>query len=131
MAAINGNNIIVYRGGTAIAAVKSHEIQVNNDLIEISSASDGEWKHYIQSRKEWTLNVNYLVMADSPAGISAKVRELLTVGTAYTLRVHGRAETDSAGVGGQAILKTCRIVATRGNLVQGSFSFVGTGPLTQ
>lgn len=129
MAAINGNNIIVYRGGTAIAAVKSHEIQVNNDLIEISSASDGEWKHYIQSRKEWTLSVNYLVMAGDETTVASRLREMLNIGTQYTLRICERTEGTTTGLSGTAILRACVITATRGSLVQGSFTFVGTGPL--
>ena len=122
--AINGNNILVFNGSTAIAGVKSNEIVCDCELIEISSPSTGAWRQYIAGRKEWSLTVGYLLLA------SPDVRALLTVGSSYTIKVKGRSDSDSNGVSGTAYLKTCKIDATRGNLVQGSFQFVGTSALT-
>ena len=34
-----------------------------------------------------------------------------------------------SGMTGSAILRTCKITATRGNLIQGTFTFVGNGAL--
>ena len=122
--AINGNNILVYKGSTVIAGVKSNEISCDCELIEISSPSTGSWKQYIVGRKEWSLTVGYLVLS------SVGVRELLNVGTSYSLKIKGRSDSDSNGVSGTAYMKTCKITATKGNLVQGSFQFVGTSALT-
>ena len=121
--AINGNNILVYLGGTAIAGMRSHDIEANCEMIEVSSPTTGAWRKYIAGRKEWNIIVNYLVLA------SSDVRDLLTIGTTYTLKVKGRNDSDGYGVTGTAILKTCKITATRGNLVQGSFQFVGISAL--
>lgn len=121
--AINGNNILIYKNGTAIAGVKSDEVQTSVDTIEISSPSTGVWKQYIPGRKEWGVNVGYLVLADSG------VTELLNVGSTYTLIFKGRNATGTNGIKGTAMLKVCKITATRGNLVQGSFQFIGTGAL--
>ena len=121
--AINGNNILVYKGGTAIAGVKTDEIQVGCETIEISSPTTGEWRQYIAGRKEWSINVAYLVLATSG------VRDVLNVGTTYTLAFKERGAADSAGVSGSAILTTCKISATRGNLVTGSFIFQGISAL--
>ena len=122
--ALLGNNILIYRAGTAIAGTVSNEIQAGADLIEISSPTSGQWKEYIAGRKNWSINVSYLVLAYNG------VRELLNVGTTYTLKFRGRNQSDSTGVTGTAILKTCKITATKGNLVQGSFTFQGTSSLT-
>jgi predicted secreted protein len=121
--AINGNNILVYKGGTAIAGVKTDEIQVGCETIEISSPTTGEWRQYIAGRKEWSINVAYLVLATSG------VRDVLNVGTTYTIAFKERGAADSAGVSGSAILTTCKISATRGNLVTGSFIFQGISAL--
>ena len=119
-----GNYIIVYRGGTAIAGVKSNEIQGDCDMIEVASTTSGSWKEYIAGRKEWSVNVSYLLLTDSD------MLQLLNEGTAYTLKIGGRSATNANMVTGTAILKTCRIVATQGNLAQGSFVFKGSGALT-
>lgn len=129
MNAINGNNILVYRNGSVIAATRTHEIQTSSEVIEISSATDSIWKHYIAGRKEWTVSVNYLVMAGDETTVASRLREMLNIGTQYILRICERTEGTTTGLSGTAILRACVITATRGSLVQGSFTFVGTGPL--
>lgn len=122
--AINGNNVLIYRNGTAIAGTITNEIQTGADLIEISSPTSGQWKEYIAGRKSWSVNVSYLILANNG------VRDLLNVGSSYTLKIRGRNATDASGVVGTGILKSCKITATKGNLVQGSFTFQGTSSLT-
>lgn len=122
--AIQGNNIIVLMNGQAIAGTKSDEIQVDSETIEIASATDQGWTHYISGRKSWSLTVGWLVLANQD------VRKVLLAGSVVTIKIKARGESDSSGVSGSAILKTVKITATRGNLAQGSFAFVGNGPLT-
>lgn len=119
--AIVGNNLIVYRGGVAIAGTRSNEVGTSADTIETASPTSGVWRTYLAGRKEWTVNVGYLV------GRESGVADLLTVGTEYTLLFKGG---NDAGVTGSAILTDCRISATIGTLVTGSFSFKGNGALT-
>lgn len=123
--ALNGNNILVYLNGTAIAGSTTADTQNTVDLVEIGSPlSSGHWKQYIKKRKTWSVTVNYLVLQYSG------VRDLLKVGDSYTLKIRGRNSSDSTGVSGTAILKTCRITAQRGNLVQGTFQFQGNSSLS-
>ena len=122
--AVLGNNIIVFMNGTAIAGTKSDEIQVDCETIEIASETDQEWVHFISGRKSWSLTVGWLVLANQD------VRKVLLAGSSVTIKIKGRGESDSSGLQGAAILKTVKITATRGNLAQGSFAFVGNGPLT-
>ena len=124
MAAINGNNILIYLGGTAIAGTKSNEIQTDCDMIEVTNPSSGAWRQYVAGRKEWTVQTSFLVTAVT------NIRQLLNVGTSYTVVFKDRASTSGASVTGTAILKTCKISAIRGNLVTGSFSFQGTAGLS-
>ena len=118
---MNGNNILIYLGSTLIGGMKSNNIETSCDSVEVSSPATGEWKTYIEGRKSWSVSVSYLILAAS--GLS----DLLTVGTSYTLKIQGRGETSY--LSGTAILTNCKITATRGNLVQGSFTFNGTGAL--
>ena len=122
--AILGNNIIVLMGGTAIAGTKSDELQVDCETIEIASATDQGWTHYLAGRKSWSLTVGWLVLADTD------VRKALTVGSSVTIKIKGRNATDANGLQGSAIIRTCKITAIEGNLANGSFQFVGNGPLT-
>jgi predicted secreted protein len=122
--AILGNNIIVMMGGTAIAGTKSDELQVECETIEIASSTDQGWTHYLAGRKSWSLTVGWLLLA------TTDVRKALTVGSTVTIKFKGRNDTDANGLSGSAIIRTCKITAVKGNLAQGSFQFVGNGPLT-
>lgn len=121
--AILGNNILITKDGTVIGSTRSNEIQSEAELIQISSPTTGEFKEYITGLKSWSVNVSYLI------GTNGRLTDLLTVGNSYTLVLKPRGSSAIA-VSGTAILKTCKITATKGNLCQGSFQFVGTGPLT-
>jgi hypothetical protein len=128
----NGNNILLYRGTTLVGGMKSNDIQTDADVVEISSPGSGSWKYYITGRKSATLQVGYLVLSDSALGVSGGngVRDLLEVGNEFSLVFKVRGASDSEGVSGSFILKTCKISSVRGNLVTGSFQFVLNGALT-
>ena len=120
--AVLGNNLLIYSDGTLIAGTKSNDVVTECDLIGVSSPSAAEWKEFRAGRKGWSVTVNFLL------ALNTDVSALLTVGNSYTLHFFGGGTT--LGVYGDAICTTCRITATCGNLVQGSFRFVGNGELT-
>lgn len=124
----NGNNIIVYQQSgndwVAIAATKSDEINVDAETIEIASATEQDWKRCVAGRKSWSLNVGWIVSE------VADIRKVLTVGTRVKLRIGARTFAAASGLEGYAIVHTCKITMTRGNISNGSFSFVGDGGLT-
>lgn len=120
-----GNNLLIFLNGTAIAGATFDDAQSGVDLLEIGSPiGSGQWKQFLTRRKYWSINVNYLVLQNTG------VRNLLSVGTTYTVKFKARDSADNTGVSGQAILKVCRITAQKGNLVQGSFQFQGNGQLS-
>lgn len=119
--AVVGNNVIVYRDGVAIAGTRSNEVGAIAEMFETASPVSGDWKTRRKGRKDWSLNVGYLVVSE------AGVADLLTIGTEYTLLFKGE---NDPGVTGKALLHECRISATIGTLVTGSFSFKGNGALT-
>lgn len=58
---IHGNNLIVSVGNTAIAAAKSCELNVAADTIEVASPNIGDWRAFVVGRKNWNVNVGYLL----------------------------------------------------------------------
>lgn len=121
--AINGNRIYISIGSstTPIAGTRSNKIQVGCDTIEIASPDTGTWKQFISGRKEWGVTVNFLLLQDTNS------LSLLYPGNTYTL--HFRTSSTSF-VSGSAIMTQCEITTTRGNLIQGTFSYKGTGALS-
>lgn len=115
---IKGTDLIVTVDGTAIAAAKSCDIDISSETIEVSSPSQGTYKHYIAGRKTWTVTTNHLVLA---VGNNAAM-----VGTTVTL-VFGVEGSDT--ITGTAVVTKWKCTGTRGNLAQGSFQFQGTGAI--
>ena len=120
--AINGNNILIYINGAAVAGTKSNEVQSNRELIEIASPTSGEWREFIAGRKDWGFTVSWLVSSHSD------IQQLLLSAGVVTVRIVGRGQ--SLGLTGRAIVQSCKMTFTRGNLAQGSLQLKGSGPLT-
>lgn len=132
--ALNGNIIIVQVDGHTIAGTKTSEIQVDSELIEIASATQGAYREYLTGRKQWQVTVNYLLMSATLPTVTsypnAALTDPLLVGNQYTLKFINRGVGyQPSGMTGTAILRTCKITATRGNLIQGTFTFMGNGAL--
>lgn len=129
---MDGKDVFIYLNNQPIAsfttAVRpiSDDTNTSAELIEASSPSDGQWKHYIRGRKSWSINTSFLV-TNAVNGIDV----LLMTGTTYTIKIYSRYNGSIyARMTGTAFLQQCQITARKGNLVQGSFVFVGDGPLT-
>jgi hypothetical protein len=119
---MNGKEIIILKDGQAIAATKSDEIQVGCETIPISSPSDGAWTAAIAGRKSWAITVGFLV-----ANVGNVFASINMVGNTFELAIQH--SSGSNYMWGYAICTTFKVTATKGNLVQGSFAFQGTGPL--
>ena len=134
--ALNGNIILVQLDAHTIAGTKTTEIQVESELIEIASATQGAYREYLTGRKQWQVTVNYLLKYATYQTMftypNASMTDALLVGNSYTLKFMNRASHYDMPITlkGTAILRTCKITATRGNLIQGTFTFVGNGALT-
>ena len=127
---VQGNNIIIgweTSPGvfTPFYASKSSTIQVGSETIEISSPTTGLWRDYIAGRKNWSITTSFLLLALWHATDS-----LTAVGQTFHIRIYDRTDS-SRYMDGSAILKTAKVTATRGNLVQGSWEFVGCGELSE
>lgn len=127
MSVINGNNVYIgYLSGgsyTIIAGTKSNEINVQGETIEIASATQQQWREFIAGRKEWTMSVSFLLLNLAASDPTSPLNVL----TSYTLRFMTR---DGAYIQGTAICTQCKLSSARGNLVNGTVSFKGTGALT-
>lgn len=118
---IHGRNLIIYLNGTAIAACRDCELQIQADTIETSSATQDAWRTRIAGRKDWTVRASTLVSSiTGPKNM---------VGTTVTLRLQDKTASVQR-LTGSAIVKSWSVNAATGSLCKGSFSFEGTGPLT-
>ena len=126
---LHGRNLLIMQhtpnttDTPVVACVKSCDVNTSCEIIEISSTTNNIWREYISGRKDWSVTVSYIVTVDDFAP------SMLRIGEKVTLRFTDR--NTGALLQGDAFIKTCKVVATTGNLTTGSFSFQGTGELAQ
>lgn len=117
-----GQYLIIKWDGNIIAGTRSNDIQSESEIKEIASPSQGSAREFIAGRTSWQVTVGWLLSSVED------IQHLLSVGQTYALSFVDNTDNTSL-VEGSAILKTCKITATHGNLIQGSFVFQGTGAL--
>lgn len=126
--ATNGNSIIIgtMSGSTftPFAAVRSHDVQNQCDVIEKASATQQTFKEFIPGREEWAINVSYLVLQDA----NSNIEDLMKVRQTYRICIKGR--TGTYALYGDAICTMCKQSYQQGNLAVGSFALKGTGALS-
>ena len=120
---IHGRNLLIYEGSpaVAIAACKSCSIVNKADIEEVSSPQSDEARTYKVGRISWEISASTFVLAMKDY--------VLRKGQTYFLTLKDR--NNSADIiTGSAICTDVQITATKGNLVQGSLSFIGLDDIT-
>lgn len=120
---IKGKNLIIYEGSpaVAVAACKSFSIVTKAELLEDSSPASGQARTYRVGRMSFEVSVSTLVLAMKGY--------MLRKGQTYFLTWKD-SDNPSDVMSGSAICTSVQIVATRGNLAQGSLQFIGLDDLT-
>lgn len=117
----NGKTILITTtsGTSPFAAVKGIEIQTEGSQLQKASPTSGKWRDYEPDRCGWSFVTDYL---------ATRMADLLLVNAVYNIKVYDGDDITNY-VTGTAILRVCKIRANTGELVAGSFSFLGKGPL--
>ena len=108
-----------------LAGSKSCQIKGDCEEIEIASPDTGEWYTALAGRKKLNINFSYLLLGDGVIydSDSADIKDVIRLGNIYKIRIHESGTELEMNV----MLKSIDIVATNGNLAQGSIKFVSIG----
>ena len=111
-----------------LAGSKSCQIKGDCEEIEIASPDTGEWYTALAGRKKLNINFSYLLLGEGVIydSDSADIKDVIRLGNIYKIQIH-EGGTELAM---NAMLKSIDIVATNGNLAQGSIQFVSVGEVT-
>ena len=117
---LQGNNLIIYVDGVAVAAAKS--CTVTMEVGSIDTAGSGRTKASMPTVKDWSVKTSVLVTSlTGHFALNGKVR--------LSVAVVDGGEITTDRMTGEAIVTNANVSAAVGNLVQGNFSFKGTGAL--
>lgn len=117
---LQGNNLLIYVDGVVVAAAKS--CTVTMEIGSIDTAGSGRTKASMPTVKDWSVKTSVLVTSlNDHFALNGKVR--------LSVAVVDSGEMTTDRMTGEAIVTNANVSAAVGNLVQGSFSFKGTGAL--
>lgn len=104
---------------------KSCQIKGDCEEIEIASPDTGEWYTALAGRKKLNINFSYLLFGDGVIydSDSSDIKDVMRLGVIYKIKICEGATELAMNV----MLKSIDIVATDGNLAQGSIQFVSIG----
>lgn len=109
-----------------VAAAKTCRISTDAELIACASATDGDFRAFKVGKSSWQISVTSLVTNvrswfETP---DAAIRVSFVVRDKYGTLMGDR-------MTGQAIVKKAEVSASVGSLMQGQFTFQGTGSLAR
>lgn len=123
---IHGDNLLIYAGGSVVAAAKSCKILMDVETIETAGTDDGQFRCYVASMSSWSVSVDKLVEVvkdlflnnGQTVTVSFVVRDMFN--NLSGDRMTGQAFVVNAGASGSVSA-----------LVKGSLTFQGTGALAR
>ena len=119
---INGRNIIISKGGSPIACVKTSKVQVEAEIYDLCPGSaDEDWEHITAGKKSWGFSCTWLLSN------ALDLEKVLQVGYSYTIQIYKR-DSQSYLYGG-ALCTRCEIDANVNSIAYGTFTFKGDGAL--
>lgn len=118
-----GRDLLVYADGVVVAAAKSCSLSMEADTLETAGVDAGA-RSYMSGRKDWSVKVGNLVT--SVQGHFAPVGAMLRLSMVICDEL-GNPTNDR--LTGEAFVTAADVTGTVGHLVQGSFSFKGSGQL--
>ena len=118
-----GRDLLVYADGVVVAAAKSCSLSMEADTLETAGVDAGA-RSYMSGRKNWSVKVGNLIT--SVQGHFAPIGAMLRLSMVICDEL-GNPTSDR--LTGEAFVTGADVTGTVGHLVQGSFTFKGSGQL--
>ena len=126
---LNGTALLLYVGGTAVAHCTSHTLSVSMSTRDATTKDSAGWSAALEGLRSWEASGEGLVAFDAAYGYS-DLFALITSRAAVTIKLSTE-ETGDKYLSGSARLTSLEESAGTEESVTFSFSFEGTGALTE
>jgi predicted secreted protein len=124
---INGHNLLVYVGGTAITHSTTCSVTLNVGEVNMTSKDSLKWASYLVGARDWSIEASGMVALDATYGIE----ELLALVQSQASSTVKFATSDSGDrfFSGSAYLTSVSLEAPDESPATFSATFEGTGKL--
>lgn len=123
---IQGLNILVYLGETALGGQKNCTLSMEADTIDVSNKNDFGWSSFIAGAKSWTVSCDGQFLTDD-AGQTALMEAFLG---SEEVQIEMKKADDSIYYSGKAVITSLELEAAYDDVFSYSVEFQGKGALT-
>ena len=126
---LNGTLLKVYVNGVAVAKTTSHTLNTSMSTRDITTKDSAGWKEGLEGLREWSIDGDFLQSEDAAYGYQDLFAHY-TNRTKVTLKFTSSVSADVYYQGSAYLTSLSREAPLEDN-VSGSFSFEGTGVLSE
>ena len=123
---IQGLNILVYVGATALGGQKNCTLSMEADTIDISNKNDFGWSSFLAGARSWTVTCDGQFLTDD-AGQSALMEAFIG---SEEVEIEMKNSDGSIYYGGTAIISSLELEAAYDDVFAYSVEFNGKGALS-
>lgn len=123
---IQGLNILVYVGATALGGQKNCTLSMEADTIDISNKNDFGWSSFLAGARSWTVTCDGQFLTDD-AGQGALMEAFIG---SEEVEIEMKNSDGSIYYGGTAIISSLELEAAYDDVFAYSVEFNGKGALT-
>jgi len=124
---INGHNLLVYVGGTAISHSTTCSVSLSTGEVNVTSKDSLKWASFLPGAREWTVECSGMVALDATYGVEELIALKQTQATS-TVKF-ATSDSDDRFFSGTAILTALTMDAPDESPATFSATFEGTGKL--
>ena len=124
---INGHDLLVYVGGTAISHSTTCSVSLSTGEVNTTSKDSLKWASYLPGAREWTVECSGMVALDATYGIEELTA--LKISQASSTVKFATSSSDDRFFSGSALLTAISIDAPDESPATFSATFEGTGKL--
>ena len=129
MAVVTGNNVRVYKGGTAVAFATTCTLDISAEFIELAptNLNDAEWRRVLPRRAQGNVSVSALYAEDTSSVEFSDVFDDLSAQTVIELAV----QAQGFEYAGSGYVESLSLNAPTAQIASWSASFIFSGEITK
>ena len=119
-------------GGTAVAEAKAWSLDVSQETVDTTNFGSSGWKESTPTLKSWSGSITVIFDGGADSGQANLIAGVTSGGTvALVLSTSAGGSGTSEKFSGDAVVTSMPVTNDVNGIIEVSFSFEGTGALTQ
>ena len=130
MAKIDGLELLVYVGATAVGSSTNATLDISQSLLDTTTKDSEGWVEHLEGERNWSVSCDYFYDATDTMGFEELTDYIINHSGSVTLKL---SQTDAGSTywTGTAFIESTSLQAAKNETAGGSCSFIGSGALSK